>query len=148
MEIYNLNDGELDETWDAPGFGWRGATVGPQIGASMLGMSVYELGERQRICPYHFHWSNEEWLIVVEGEPTLRTPEGERTLRPGDIVCFPVGPQGAHAVTGPAKVAMVSTKQMPSVVEYPDSDKVGFASGETNYIVRRHPELEYLDGET
>ena len=41
--------------------------------------------------PYHFHWGDEEWLIVVAGTPTLRTPEGETALAAGDVVCFPGG---------------------------------------------------------
>ena len=48
--------------------------------------------------PYHYELHREEWLIVVEGEVVLRTPAGERALRAGDIVCFPPGAEGAHAV--------------------------------------------------
>ena len=51
--------------------------------------------------PYHFHHGMEEWLLVVDGTPTLRTPDGERELRRGDVVCFPPGPDGAHQVRGP-----------------------------------------------
>jgi hypothetical protein len=28
------------------------------------------------ICPYHFEWTDEEWLIAISGRPTLRTPSG------------------------------------------------------------------------
>ena len=47
----------------------------------------------------------EEWLIVVDGTPTLRMPEGERTLRRGDVICFPPGPDGAHQLRGPGNGA-------------------------------------------
>jgi hypothetical protein len=33
------------------------------------------------------HYLNEEWVIALRGEPTLRTPEGEQVLK-GDVVCF------------------------------------------------------------
>ena len=36
---------------------------------------------------------------MLSGSPTLRGPDGERVLRAGDVVCFPVGPDGAHQVT-------------------------------------------------
>jgi uncharacterized cupin superfamily protein len=35
---------------------------------------------------------------VLRGEPTLRTPEGERVLKQGDVVCFPRGKDGAHQI--------------------------------------------------
>ncbi len=57
-------------------------------------MSVYELAESQSICPYHYEYPEEEWLIVLEGRPTLRHPDGETVLAPGDTVCFPSGPDG------------------------------------------------------
>ena len=41
---------------------------------------------------------SEEWLLVLAGRPTLRHPEGEEGLEPWDVVFFPPGPGGAHAV--------------------------------------------------
>jgi uncharacterized cupin superfamily protein len=38
---------------------------------------------------------------VIAGEPTLRQPDGERALQPGDVVCFPWGPEGATRSTAP-----------------------------------------------
>ena len=35
---------------------------------------------------------------MVDGSPMLRTPEGERELRPGEVVAFPLGEAGAHQV--------------------------------------------------
>src|SRR4051812_37178485 len=100
MEIFNLFSAETDVGPDGnepPGYELtRAVRVGKAIGASQLGMSVYELPPGQAICPSHFEWTEEEWLIVLAGEPTLRTPEGETTLQPGDTVCFPAGPAGAH----------------------------------------------------
>ena len=61
-------------------------------------MSVYELPPGQTICPYHHENPEEEWLLVLAGQPTLRHPEGEDKLEPWDVVFFPPGPGGAHAV--------------------------------------------------
>ena len=47
----------------------------------------------QALCPYHYE-SEEEWLLVLQGELTLRHAEGEDVLGPGDITAFPVGPGG------------------------------------------------------
>ncbi len=116
-----------------------------------MGMSVYELSPGQAICPYHFEWTHEEWLIVIHGHPTLRTPEGERELEPGDVVCFPAGPAGAHHVGNaglePTRVAVLSTKSEIGIAEYPDSKKLGIWLGETHYMLRNAEPLDYWDGE-
>jgi len=103
--------------------------LGPLLGAEQLGMTVCELPPGQSICPYHYELGDEEWLVVLEGTPTMRTPEGERELRVWDTVCFLEGPDGAHKVTNrtdePLRVALLSTRREPAVSVYPDSNKVG-----------------------
>ena len=44
--------------------------------AKKLGLSVYRIRPGQSICPYHYEIGFEEWLIVLTGRPTLRTPGG------------------------------------------------------------------------
>jgi uncharacterized cupin superfamily protein len=89
----------------------------------VLGASVYELDPGNFVV-YHFHHGAEEMMIVLRGRPTLRTPGGERELVEGDVVYFPPGPAGAHAVRNesdlPARFVMVSDHPSPEVVEYPD----------------------------
>jgi uncharacterized cupin superfamily protein len=46
----------------------------------MWGGTLYELRPGAK-SPYHWHFGEEEWLLVVGGVPTLRTPKGERVLR-------------------------------------------------------------------
>ncbi len=127
------------------------ARVGSKLGSSRIGMSIYELPAGQAVCPYHFEWTDEEWLIVLAGTPTVRTPEGERVLEPGDTVCFPAGPLGAHQArndsTDPVRVALLSTKSEIGVAEYPDSDKVGVWADDQHYMLRRAAHLDYWDGE-
>ena len=115
MDTFNLHRGETvaDES-DPPGYHVQSAQLAPRFGASRLAMTVYDLPPGQAICPYHFHWGDEEWLVVVSGTPTVRTPDGEQMLDPGDVVCFPVGPDGAHRVHNAsddaARVAIFSNK--------------------------------------
>jgi uncharacterized cupin superfamily protein len=154
METFNLFSGETDTPPDGTepsGYLCSAVRLGPKLGASRLGMSVYDLPPGEAICPYHFEWTDEEWLIAIAGRPTLRTPEGERVLEPGDVVCFPAGPAGAHHVrnvTGePVRVAILSTKNDVGIAEYPDSDKVGVWANGTHYMLRRSGHLDYWDGE-
>jgi uncharacterized cupin superfamily protein len=119
---------ERDEG-DPPGYDTGYARIGPLIGAERLGLSVYELPPGQSICPYHWEASDEEWLLVLSGRPTLRTPDGERELEPWDLAFFPATEEGAHKVTNRGdetlRVAILSTKNDPGLAFYPDSDKVG-----------------------
>ncbi len=148
---------EPDLEWDSDDpEGYRAGMdrMGPKLGAERLGASVYELPPGQSICPYHYEWAEEEWLIVLAGRPTLRTPEGEEVLKPGEVVCFPVGPASAHKVTNgtdePVRVLMFSEVKWPAATAYPDSDKVGvFTDRERtdNVMVRRSSGVEYFDGE-
>ena len=154
MDVFNIFQAEVEYTKDATqpdGYDCGGVRVGPKVGASRLGLSVYELPTGQAICPYHFEWTDEEWLVVLAGHPTLRTPEGERELEPGDTVCFPAGPDGAHHVRNdgeePVRVALLSTKNDVGIAEYPDSDKVGVWANGTHYMLRRTEHLDYWDGE-
>ena len=145
MRKVNLLAPEFDHSSERDGYRWRGARVGAAIGAEQMGASLYELGDGQRSYPYHFHHGNEEWLLVLAGSPVLRTPDGERVLRRGDVVCFPTGPRGGHQVTGPGTVLIVSEKHAPESVEYPDSGKIGVRP--PGKMFRSADSVDYWDGE-
>ena len=154
MEVVNVHELPVEhDVGDPPGYRGGGERLGPRLGASQLGMTLYELPPGNRICPYHYEYGNEEWLIVVSGRPTLRTPEGERELEPGDVVCFPEGPEGAHAVGAAGeetvRVLMLSTKRKPDVSVYPDSDKFGVFPGNEHdeRVFRRGDAVDYFEGE-
>ncbi len=124
-----------------------------EAGLRWLGASVYELPEGEWTFPYHYHHGVEEWLYVVAGAPTLRDVTAERALAPGDLVCFPSGPGGAHAVRGPGRVVMfsgVESASAASVSVYPDSDKVGVRprdGGPDRLDFRRADSVDYWEGE-
>jgi uncharacterized cupin superfamily protein len=127
---------------------------GKQLGAAATGTSVYELPPGVQICPYHYEYGEEEWLIVLAGRPTLRRPDGTETLEPWDVVFFPPGPEGAHSVRNDTnetvRVLMYSTVNHPAATVYPDSDKIGIWTGneDDNVLVRRSSKVGYYDGES
>ena len=112
-------------------------------------MSVYELPPGQAICPYHYEYGEEEWLVVLQGRPTLRHPGGEDELEPWDVVCFPSGPEGAHAVRNrtseTVRVLMASTVNAPAASVYPDSNKIAIWTGnrEDDVMVRKGDAVGY-----
>ena len=85
MSKLNANDREFEyDAEDPDGFRAGMKRFGRELGAAATGMSIYELPPGQAICPYHYEYAEEEWLVVLEGTPTLRTPEGSSELSPWD----------------------------------------------------------------
>ena len=127
---------------------------GPKIGGDKLGTTLYELPQGQAICPYHYEYPEEEWLLVLEGTPTLRTPAGEERIGPWEVAFFPAGPDGAHSVrnetAATVRVLMFSTRNELAVAVYPDSGKIGVFTGnrDDDVMVRKSSNVDYYDGET
>jgi uncharacterized cupin superfamily protein len=141
------------DSGDPPGFRSGMLRFGPMLGASQMGASVYELPPGEAICPYHYEYGEEEWLLVLEGRPSVRHPEGTDRLEPWDAVCFPRGPEGAHAVRNETdetvRVLMFSTVKHPTATVYPDSDKIAVWTGNRadDVIVKRSSAVDYWSGE-
>jgi uncharacterized cupin superfamily protein len=144
---------EYDPT-DPEGFRAGLFRFGKLLGAQHTGCSIYELPPGQAICPYHYEYGEEEWLLVLEGRPTLRTPDGEEEIGPWEMVFFPTGPSGAHSVRNTTdamvRVLMFSTRSEPAVAVYPDSGKIGVFTGndDDDLLVRKSSGVDYWDGET
>ena len=154
MRRFNLHTAEMRYDGDEPdGYRARYARFGKTLGATQAGATLYELRTGESNCPYHYEVGDEEWLIMFAGRLTVRHPEGEDVLEPGDVVCFPPGPAGAHKLTNKGeatvRVLMFSVNHLPAVAVYPDSDKVGtFTDDKTaNVMVRREANVDYWEGE-
>ena len=108
------------------------ANVGKAAGGTDQAVKLFELPPGESLCPYHYEYE-EEWLLVLDGQARVRTPDGEHELAAGDIVRFATGPDGAHRVTAApdtaARVLMFSSARKPAVAVYPDSDKIGVWPG-------------------
>jgi len=146
----NLGAVECERRPQLPdGFQRSSTRVGAKLGATLTGLSVYELPSGQAVSPYHYEDPAEEWLLVISGTPTLRHPGGEEQLEPWDIVFFPSGPDGAHLVRNnsesTARVAMFSSGGAAAgAVAYPDSDLVWMwtADDAIDMVVKRSSALD------
>lgn len=133
----------------------RASRVGAAAGGRQLGAALYELEPAAAISPMHVHHANEEMLVVLSGVATVRTPDGEHELAPGELRAFPAGPSGAHRVENrsdtPTRVLMFSTMVSPDVVEHPDSEKILATVGEgpeaAAYAFRREDAVPPWAGE-
>jgi uncharacterized cupin superfamily protein len=155
MKVVNLASPPFTyDPEDPDGFHAGLYRFGPLVGARKLGASLYELPPGQALCPYHYEYAEEEWLLVVEGTVTVRHPEGVDELGPWDATCFVTGPAGAHQVRNdsdaPVRVLMWSEVVQPAATVYPDSDKIGIWTGnpDDDVMVRRSSDVPYYDGES
>jgi uncharacterized cupin superfamily protein len=153
----NLYRPDFEEGERPPGFQSRRARIGYQVGSELIGCSQWEVPPGEAAYPYHYHYSDEELVIVVRGRPTLRSPEGTRELEEGDVVRFPLGEAGAHQLINrtdaPVTFLAISSHGRPDVIVYPDSDKLGVGErlprgGGLRAFFPREAEVDYWDGET
>jgi uncharacterized cupin superfamily protein len=154
--VVNVNEPLFDEPRERDGFRALRARLGRQVGAQRLGLSLWELPAGQAAYPYHYHLTEEELLVVLDGRPSLRTPGGWRDLQEGELVSFPRGERGGHQVVNRTEEAVrflaLSTSGEPDVVMYPDSGKLGAferlpEGGGLRALFRVDDGVDYYDGE-
>ena len=113
---------------------------------------VYELPPRKSAYPYHYHLKNEETFFILKGEGLLRTPEGERAVKAGDLLFFPAGEEGAHKLTNTSQSELLVYLDFDIVHDLdvtmnPDSGKIGIWGMDTNKIYRIGDDVDYYEGE-
>ncbi len=141
------------DTEDPDGYRSGMHRLGAVLGAQRTGASVYELPPGQALCPFHYEYGEEEWLVVLAGTATVRHADGTDELAALDAVFFARGPDGAHQVRNDSdeivRVLMFSDVVLPTATVYPDSDKVGLWTGnpDDDLITRRSSGVGYFEGE-
>jgi uncharacterized cupin superfamily protein len=154
--VVNINDPLFDEPREHPGFRAQRSRLSRQVGSERLGLSLWEIPPKEAAYPYHHHFTEEELILVLDGEPSLRTPDGWRELTEGEVVAFPRGEQGAHQLANRTdeivRFLSFSTSGEPDVVIYPDSGKLGAydrapAGEQLRAIFRLADTVDYHEGE-
>jgi uncharacterized cupin superfamily protein len=124
----NFWDAEVEAAPDEWGEGVRGARLLDRSGRPRLVCAVWELDPGAQSPQYHAHHGAEEMLLVLRGEPILRTPDGERGLAEGEVVNFPPGASGAHQVRNQSpqvvRYLMIGAHNPFDAVEYIDEARV------------------------
>ena len=154
MKRVNIGEPEFRYDEEDPD-GFRSGMFRPreELGPTRTGVSVYEIPPGQTLCTYHYEYSEEEWLLVLSGEATVRVPDGEEKMGPWDLTCFPTGPAGAHGIRNETsetiRIMMFSNVETPAVTVYPDSDKVGTWTGnpDDDVMVHKSSKVDYFSGE-
>jgi uncharacterized cupin superfamily protein len=96
--------------------------------SNALGASLWEFQPGSSQFVYHFHHGSEELLVVLGGRPTVRMHDGDHQLEEGDVLPFPLGPEGGHQIRNDgdsvARVLIVAAHAEPDVAEYPEVGKL------------------------
>lgn len=113
---------------------------------------VYDIPPGKSAYPYHYHLKNEETFFILRGEGLLRSAEGERTVKAGDLLFFPSGEEGAHKLTNTSDTEMLVYIDFDivhdlDVTVYPDSGKIGIWGKDTNRVYRMDDDVDYYEGE-
>jgi len=152
----NIYSPEFEEGERPEGFRSRRARIGYELGSELIGASLWEVPPGEAAYPYHFHYADEELVIVLSGQPSLRTPDGIRKLKEGEALRFPLGEEGAHQILNHTEETViflaVSSHGRPDVVVYPDSDKIGVGErlprgGGLRAFFPRGSSVGYFEGE-
>jgi uncharacterized cupin superfamily protein len=154
--VTNINEPVFDEPREHPGFRCLRARLSRQAGSERLGLSLCEVPPGEAAYPYHHHLTEEELVLVLEGRPSLRTPQGWRDLAEGEIVAFLRGEDGGHQLmnrtSSTVRFLSFSGSGEPDIVIYPDSDKLGAFErlpdgGGLRALFRMANTVDYHDGE-
>lgn len=115
-----------------------------------IGVSYEELGPGKQSVPFHYHMIEEEHIIALEGEATLRLGEERFPIKAGDYVGFPAGQRVGHCLINesdkPFRFIMIGDRAENEVCVYPDSGKV-MIYNLGRLILRDGESLDYWDGE-
>ena len=99
--------------------------LGALLGAERLDATLVDLEPGAGFEDYHYVFGQEQWLLVLEGTPSVRHPQGEDRLEPGDVVCFPEGPRGARQLLNrdgrTVRALLLSTTGLPVTTHHPDT---------------------------
>ncbi len=147
--IVNLNTVEIKKNEVVENYSSEWTGLAKDMGAKKLGYNISVLRPGEFSCPYHFHHSEEELFLVMEGKAMLRQADKYREVSKGDLIFFENSAEGAHQFYNhsdqPFRIFALSTKDPFEVCEYPDSKKMSVIKlGKT---FQMDSEVEYFKGE-
>lgn len=114
-----------------------------------VGVAIEELPPGKQSCPFHFHMLEEEHILVLEGECTLRLGEERLRFRAGDYAIFPAGDKVGHCLVNETeqvcRYVVIGENNPNESCVYPDSNKVSNRWLGERYD--RTAQRDYWDGE-
>jgi uncharacterized cupin superfamily protein len=125
--IEERNTTSYPEPFRAAVAGRHARRLADEFGLTQFGVNLVRLTPGAASALRHAHSAEDEFVLVLEGTPTLITNAGEQPLAPGLCVGFPCGTGDAHHLvnrTGADVIFLVVGTRAPDrdAVDYPDVD--------------------------
>lgn len=115
--------------------------LGAAIGLTNFGVNLTRIVPGGQSSYRHAHSLQDEFVMVLEGEPTLVTDGGEQVLKPGMFAGFPKGSGDAHHFLnrGDRDVVLlvVGDRTPGDEVSYPDVDLAGRPAPDGGWLFTR-----------
>jgi len=99
--------------------------LGDLFGLRNFGVNITRLAPGAASSLRHRHTRQDEFIYVLEGEPTLVTDGGEEVLLPGMCAGFPAGGTAHHLLNRTAADVVyleIGDRSPGDAAEYPDDD--------------------------
>ena len=150
FEPFAIDDVPWEEHAHGTRFGMRFKELGEYGGCSRVGVCIEELAPGKQTCPAHYHMLEEEHLLVMDGNVTLRLGERRFELQPGSYVCFPAGQKQGHTLINNSaavcRYLIIGERNPHDVIVYTDSGRVSVRLTGEGY--RKSEVMDYWEGET
>lgn len=148
-EPFAVEDVPWEEYSEGDRFGLRFRQLGEYGGCSHVGVCMEELAPGKQTYPSHYHMLEEEHLLILEGQATLRLGEQTYELTAGDFACFPAGQKVGHTLVNNTdsvcRYLIIGERNPNDVVVYTDSGRVGVRLTGEGY--KKSATLDYWEGE-
>jgi uncharacterized cupin superfamily protein len=134
---------------DRFGIRYRHLTLAAVGAGYRVGVAIEELPSGKQTAPFHYHMLEEEHVLILDGECTLRLGEERYHMKAGDYACFPAGQKTGHCLINETdavcRYVIIGENNPNEVSVYPDSNKVQVRWLDERYD--RRARREYWDGE-
>lgn len=114
-----------------------------------VGVVIEELPPGKQSCPFHFHMLEEEHVLVLDGECTLRLGDKRIRFKAGEYAVFPAGEKVGHCLVNESdkvcRYLVIGENNLNESCVYPDSNKVSNRWLDERYD--RAKQKDYWDGE-
>ena len=103
-----------------------GYQMGKSTGLRRTGVNLARMAPGRESFVYHSHWTEEEWIYIIEGHGVARIDGVEYEVSAGDFMAFPT-PSVAHQLSNPFDVELVylmgGENHDTEIADFPDHNK-------------------------